>query len=102
MGKSSFKIAKDFIESKKEPTIYTEGWKNKHIITTIKGIVEDERKIVYNYRQMTPRPAYEAQPSDKSGIEIYRINENQKKSYETEKNNICPAGKNINHDEEEL
>ena len=102
LGKSSFKIAKDFIESKKEPTIYTEGWKNKHIITTIKGIVEDERKIVYNYRQMTPRPAYEAQPSDKSGIEIYRINENQKKSYETEKNNICPAGKNNNHDEEEL
>ncbi len=80
LNKRSFKVSRELLEKKKELDMYTEGWKNKRIIKQINRIVEIHREKTRSTLLIPARLAYETQPGDRTGIDIYRLNESQKQA----------------------
>ena len=86
--KRSFKVSRELMDKKKEFEMYTEGWKNKSIVKQINIIIESQRRKSTNSLLISPRLAYETQPGDKTGIDIYRLNEKQKQACDDALKNV--------------
>ncbi|MBR2704286.1 MAG: hypothetical protein IKE91_02340 [Clostridia bacterium] len=101
----SFTILKSTIDSKKEPAIYTEGWRNKHIIKKVEQIIVSEKESSLVSRLIAPRLAYEAQSRERA-IDIYKLDNGQKRAYEDELKKVQESqasdGKSKDEDTEEI